>query len=69
MENVSLTLNDKELRERLDHLRRSNENMMIGATLYAVRSAAIRAERRNLAGFLANGKQLANVAKITFQAN
>ena len=38
---------------------------MNGATLYALRSAAVRAERGILVGFLANGKQLANVAKIT----
>ena len=67
MGNVSITPDDKERRERLDYLRRANENIVIGATLYALRSAAVRAERRNPVGFLANGKQLANVAKITFR--
>ena len=65
--NVSIPTNDKERIERLDDHGNSNANMMIGAMLYALRSAAIRAERRSLAGFLANGKQLANVAKITFR--
>ena len=51
----------------LEHLRRSDEDMMIGATFYTLRSAAVRAERKDLMGFLANGKQLANVAKITFR--
>ena len=60
--NGSFHSDDKERRERLDDPGRSKENMILG---YDLRSAASRAERRSLAGFPANDKQLANVAKIT----
>ena len=42
---VSIPSDDKERRERLDNPGGSKENVMIGATLYDLRSVAIRAER------------------------